>query len=89
MTITIDSAFEEQVRRKAHAQGTTVENYIERLIREDAEWEHLEEPLDETDPEFEEIRSAVMEGLGEVERGDVRSAREVFAELRSKHGLSG
>ena len=88
MTITIDSEFEEQVRRKARAQGITVENYIERLIREDSGWEHLEDPIEETDPEFEEIRAAVMEGLGEVERGDARPARDVFAELRSKHGLS-
>ena len=60
---------------------------MERLIREDEAWsEQSEESLDDKDPEFAEIRAAVMEGLEQAERGEGRAAREVFAELRTKHG---
>jgi hypothetical protein len=89
MTITIAPELEELLRERAEAQGLTIEAYVERLIREDSEWyEHIEEPLDETDPEFEEVRLAVTEGLEQAERGEGRPANEVFAELRAKHGIS-
>jgi hypothetical protein len=89
MTITIGPELEEQVRTKAQAEGLTIQTYVERLIREDAAWgKYVEAPLDETDPEFEEIRAAVMEGLLEAERGEGSPALEVFAGLRAKHGVS-
>ena len=89
MTITISSQLETHVREKAQAQGLSVEAYIEQLVRDD-EWT-AEEPLDvldETDPEYVEIRAAVREGLEQAERGEGRPADEVFAELRAKHGIS-
>ena len=89
MEITISSELVEQAREIAKAEGLTVEAYLERLIREDQEWrEYSEEPLDAADPEFEEVRQAVMEGLEDVEGGDSKPAAEVIAELRAKYGIS-
>jgi len=89
MTITIAPELEAQVREKAQTEGLTVEAYVERLIRDEDEWkERFEEPLDEADSQFEEIRAAVQEGLGQAERGEGRPAHEVFAELRAKYGIS-
>jgi hypothetical protein len=89
MTITISSQLETHAREKALAQGLSVEAYVERLIRND-EWTSEEplDPLDETDPDYLEIRAAVEEGLEQAERGEGRPADEVFAELRAKHGIS-
>jgi len=87
MAILISPDLEAQARQKARAEGLTTEAYVERLIREDEEWRELpEESFDETDPEFAEIHAAVQEGLTQAERGEGRPAREVFAELRRKHG---
>jgi len=89
MEITISSELVEQACELAQAEGLTVEAYVERLIREDQEWrQYSEEPLDATDPEFEEVRKAVMEGLEDIERGDSKPAAEVIAELRAKYGIS-
>jgi hypothetical protein len=89
MTITISAELEAQMKEKAKAEGLTVEAYVERLIREDAAWvESMEEPLDETGAEDDEIRVAVSEGLAQAERGEGKPARDVFAGLRARHGLS-
>jgi len=88
MQITISVELEAQLQHKANAEGLTVEAYVERLIREDNAWaETTEEPLQETDPEFDEIRTAVSEGLAQAERGEGKPASEVFAELRARHGV--
>jgi len=88
MKITISTELESQLQRNADAEGLTVEAYVERLIRDDAAWAEItEEPLQETDPEFHEIRAAVSEGLSQAERGEVNPAREVFAGLRARHGV--
>jgi predicted transcriptional regulator len=88
MKITISTQLEAQLQQKAAAEGLTVETYVERLIREDAAWaETNEEPLQEIDPEFDEIRAAISEGLAQAERGEGKPAREVFAELRTRHGV--
>ena len=88
MNITISTELEAQLQKKANAEGLTVEAYIERLIREDSAWgETIREPLQESDPEFDEIRAAVSEGLAQAERGEGNPAREVFAELRARHGV--
>lgn len=88
MTIRISSQLETHVREKALAQGLSVEAYIEQLIRDDERTaEEPLDPLDETDPEYVEIRAAVEEGLEEAERGEGRPADEVFAELRTRHGI--
>jgi hypothetical protein len=64
MTITIPPELEVTVRNKAQSEGLSIEAYVERLIREDEQFiEQSEEPLDDTDPEFAEIREAVLEGL--------------------------
>jgi predicted transcriptional regulator len=90
LTITISAELEIEVRNKARAEGLSVEAYVERLIREDEEWvEQSEEPLDDRDPEFVDIRAAVTEGLEQAERGESRPAEQVFAELRAKYGISG
>ena len=89
MTITISVELEAQIKEKAKVEGITVEAYVERLIREDAAWvESMEEPLHETGTECDEIRAAVSEGLAQAERGEGKPARDVFAGLRSRHGLS-
>jgi hypothetical protein len=89
MTITIAPELEEQLRERAAIEGLTIEAYVERLIREDEEWrERVEEPLDESNPEFDEVHSAVMQGLEEAERGEGTPAKDVFADLRAKHGIS-
>ena len=88
MNLSISPELETQLRNKAQAEGISIEAYVERLIREDEEWdEQSEPPLDENGPESENIRVAVMEGLAEAERGQSRPAEEVFAELRAKHGI--
>jgi hypothetical protein len=87
MKITISAELEVQLHQKATAEGLTVEAYVERLIREDAWQETTEDPLQETDPEFDEIRAAVSEGLAQAERGEGKPACEVFAELRARHGV--
>ena len=89
MTITIPRELEAEIQAKAEAEGISVEAYIERLIVEHEEWgEEAEEPLRESDPEFGEIQAAVQEGLEQAERGESRPAEEVFANLRSRYGLS-
>ena len=89
MTITISVELEAQIKEKAKAEGITVEAYVERLIREDGAWvESIEEPLHETGIEYEEIRVAVSEGLAQAERGEGKPARDVFAGLRTRRGLS-
>ena len=88
MNIAISPELEAQLQQKATAEGLTVEAYVERLIREDAAWaETTEDPLQETDPEFDEIRAAVSEGLAQARRGEGKPASEVFAELRTRHGV--
>lgn len=88
MKITISAELEAQIQQKANAEGLTVDAYVERLILEDSAWgETTEEPLPETDPEFDEIRAAVSDGLAQAERGEGKPAREVFAELRNRHGV--
>ena len=83
MTIRISSQLETHVREKALAQGLSVGAYVEQLIRDDERTgEEPLDPLDETDPEYAEIRAAVGEGLEQAERGEGRPADEVFAELR-------
>jgi len=88
MNIEISRELEADVQAKAHAEGVSVNAYVERLIREDQDWgEHLEPQLDEADPEYADIRVSVMEGLDQAERGEARPAEVVFAELRAKHGI--
>ena len=67
-----------KAREKAAAEGVSVAGWIE----------NLGEVLDETDPEFLETRREIMEALEQVERGEGVPAREFFAELRAKHGVS-
>ncbi len=88
MKIILSAELEAQLQQKANAEGLTAEAYVERLIREDGAWgETTEEPLQETDPEYDEIRAAVSAGLAQAERGEGKPAREVFAELRARHGV--
>ncbi len=88
MTITISPELEAQVRKKAQAEGLSVEAYVARLIREDEDWtEQSERPMNDNDPDFGEIRTAVLEGLEQAEKGESRAAEEVFAALRAKHGI--
>jgi hypothetical protein len=92
MAILISPDLEAQARQKASVEGLTTEAYVERLIREDEDWrelpeESLAEPLDQTHAEFGEIRAAVQEGLAQAERAEGRPAREVFTDLRRRHGI--
>jgi len=89
MRITIPADLEAQARKRAQTEGLSIEEYLERLIREDLAWkEAVEAPLSDRDPEYMEIRAAVDEGLAQAERGEGKPAREVFAQLRARHGLS-
>jgi len=88
MNRTVSPELETELRNKAQAEGISIEAYVERLIREDEDWdEQSEPPLDESDPGFENIRVAVMEGLAQAEHGESSPAGEVFAELRDEHGI--
>jgi hypothetical protein len=90
MTITLAPEIETQVLERARAEGLTVDQYIERLIHEEDAWGELEEEaLSETRAEFSEIQAAVGEGLAQAERAEARPAKEVFKELRSRHGIPG
>ncbi len=89
MTLTISPELEEQVRSRARAEGMTMAAYVEQLIREDDSWlEQVEEPLDESDPDFPEISAAIHEGLEQAEAGLATPAEDYFTELRARHGLS-
>jgi len=89
MPITIPHDLEERLLNQAQAEGLSVQQYLDRLLREQEEWAERTEPFDnETDPEFHDIRAAVTEGLEQAERGECQPAEAVFAELRSKHGIS-
>ncbi len=77
------------LQQRAQAEGVSVEAYVEQLVREDEEWSELSEaPITPHDPEFAEVKAAVMEGLEQAKRGESRPAEDVFAELRAKHGIS-
>lgn len=41
-------------------------------------------PLSPDDPEFEEIRAAVQEGLEQADRGELYPVATVFAEIRKQ-----
>ena len=89
MTITISNETEQRLRKRAQAEGLSIEAYVEQLVREDEDWGELSEaPLTRNDPEFTEVQARVMEGLEQARRGEGRPAEDVFAELRSKHGIS-
>ena len=91
MAMNIPQELEDQVRAKAAQRGLTVNAYLEYLISNEDSDRELGElasgPLDDSDPDFEEIRQAVREGLDDVDRGDVRPAAEFFAEIFAKHGI--
>lgn len=89
MTITIAPELEAKVREKAMAEGVSVEQYVATLIEEDHPATEISEPaLQADDPEFEQIRAAIMEGLEQAQRGESRPAEQVFSELRARHDLS-
>ena len=74
---------------KAGAQGLSIEAYLATLIEEDANGIDISEPdLEPSDPEFEEIQAAVLEGMRQADRAETRPAEQVFSELRAKHGVS-
>jgi len=88
MTIRISPEAEELLQKRALAEGVSVEAYVEQLVREDEDWGELSEaPITPHDPEFAEVRTAVMEGLEQAKRGESRPAEDTFAELRAKRGL--
>ena len=89
MVISISHETEKRLRERARSEGISVDAYIERLVREDEDWVELPEtPVSRDDPEFTEINAAVMEGLAEAKRGEGRPVKDVFTELRAKHGIS-
>jgi len=89
MTITIPSDLQAQLVKRAREAGVPVDTYLECLIRDDVAWGERSRPvLDEQDPDFADIRTKVRQGMRQAERGEGRPAKEVFARLRTKHGLS-
>jgi hypothetical protein len=85
MTIRISREAEELLRKRALAEGVSVEAYVEQLVHEDEDWGGLSAvPITPHDPESAEIRAAVMEGLEQAKRGEGRPAEDVFAELRDR-----
>lgn len=88
MMIMLSPEVAAKAREKAAAEGVSVEGYLEKLVCNDDWTENSAEVLDETDPEFLETRREIMEALEQVERGEGVPAREFFAELRAKHGVS-
>ena len=88
MIISISPDVERLAREKAATEGISVEAYVEQLIREDEPIEFKAQSITRQDPEFDEVRSAVIEGWEQAERGEGRPAEEVFAKFRAKYGLS-
>lgn len=87
MTITLPDDLAERLQARAREHGVSVETLLEDLL--DDEWTEITgvEEDREDEAEVEEIRAAVAEGLEQMKRGEGRSAEEVFAELRAKHGI--
>ncbi len=90
-SIDLTPDLEAQALRRAKAIGLSLEGYVAQLIRQDEPWGELtlKEQVADSDPEFEEIRSAVAEGLQQGEQGLSRPVSVVFAELRAKYGIPG
>ena len=87
VTIKLSTEIAEQARVYEKSNGLSLEAYLECLITRSLGTED-QETLDEQDPEFADIQAAVAEGLEQAERGDVRPARTVLAELRARHAVS-
>lgn len=88
MPITIPPELEARLLQRAEDEGMTVSAYLEQLLREE-EWAELLDPtLQSDDAQTAEIRAAVAEALDQAERGEGRSAEEVFRDFRAKHRLS-
>jgi hypothetical protein len=89
MTIAISPEAEERLRKRAQAEGISIEAYVEQLVREDEDWgEFSPAPVTARDPEFAKTNAAVNEGLEQARCGEGRGAQDVFNEVRAKHGIS-
>ena len=88
MTITISEELDLVLTQKAEQEHLSVEAYIEYLIRGDDAWtELIEDPLNEFDSEFNDVRCAVEEGLQQAASGDVMPAETYFAQLRTRRAV--
>jgi predicted transcriptional regulator len=74
MTLEISGETKLRVLANTRAQGLDADDYVRRLMLEE-----------ERQSDFV---SAVEEGLGDVEAGRVRSAREALSQLGAKLGFS-
>jgi predicted transcriptional regulator len=89
MTITISPETEKRLCERAREEVMSIEAYVEMLIREDEEWaERSPSPIPASDSEFGAVKAAVMEGLDQAQRGEVRPVEQIFAELRAKYDIS-
>jgi len=61
----------------------TVNGKAEVVVQDAESYQMMLDRLDRID-----TTEAIRQGLDEAERGEGRSAREVFAELSAKHGIS-
>jgi hypothetical protein len=86
MTITIQPELERLLLERAKAEGLSADAYVAQLIRENVDWQ--DQPLSADDLDFVDIQASVQEGLAQAEANQTRPAREVFAGLRAKYGLS-
>lgn len=88
MSIDLSREAEQRLRERARAEGISIEAYLEQLIQDDADWGEVSEaPIRDNDSRFDEVRTAVMEGLEQATRGECSRAADVFRELRSRHGV--
>jgi PHD/YefM family antitoxin component YafN of YafNO toxin-antitoxin module len=71
------------IKRKKSPMVLTVNGKAELVVQEAESYQRMLERLERID-----TLEAIRQGLEEAERGESRPAREVFAELVAKHGLS-
>jgi PHD/YefM family antitoxin component YafN of YafNO toxin-antitoxin module len=72
-----------KIKKKRSPMVLTVNGKAELIIQDAESYQAMLEKLD-----YMETLEAIKQGLEEAERGESRSAREVFEELSAKHGLS-
>ena len=75
MTITITPDVESRLREKAEREGQDMDVLINRLLTTAMEWEALDR---------EEAIAGIRRGLEASAAGRVRTASEVFEDMRSK-----
>jgi len=85
MNITLSPELEKRIANKVERGDVgTADALVEQAIHFYLDYE--EGDMDEK--EFRDTKAAIDEALEQGRRGEARSAQEVFADLRVRHGIS-